>query len=178
MGAALPDLVNTGANIVGSVVKWFDEKERRHQEWLKERPDMVDLSTGGVKLSLEPNKGYLEPSGGFQPAGYDIRMEDLDPPKKGKNDGGAAFTYASGIGPLLMNGCYGKGYLRGDPCYNVKSKTTKCLDMIESAAYVGVGFDGIGDYNYSNRRKSIVQRMCANKGSYQGEQVPDTMNVF
>ena len=43
---------------------------------------------------------------------------------------------------------------------------------------IGVGFDGVGDYTHANRRKSLIQRVCANKGTYQGEDVPDTMNVF
>ena len=50
--------------------------------------------------------------------------------------------------------------------------------MMEAANYIGVGFDGPGDYTHANRRKSLIQRVCANKGTYQGEDVPDTMNVF
>merc|ERR1711890_96733 len=95
-----------------------------------------------------------------------------------KKSGGQAFTYPAGIGPMLMNGCFGTGYKRGDPCFQVKQVTTLCLNMIEGANYVGVGFDGTGSYNHASRKKSLIQRQCAAKSTYQGEDLPDTMNVF
>lgn len=43
---------------------------------------------------------------------------------------------------------------------------------------IGVGFDGPGYYTHASRRKSLVQRICANKRTYQGEDVPDAMTIF
>ena len=77
-----------------------------------------------------------------------------------------------------MNGCFGTDYKIGDPCYASKRTSEKCLDMMEAAAYIGVGFDVTGEYTHAGRRKSLIQRLCKGKGSYQGEDVPDNMNVF
>ena len=107
-------MIAQGANIVGSIVNYFDEKERRHQEWLKERPDMVDLSNSGVEVELKPGKGYLEPDGGFGPPGYEVdvkEIEDSDDDDGDGESGGPAFSYPMGVGPMLMNGCFGTGYL-------------------------------------------------------------------
>ena len=79
---------------------------------------------------------------------------------------------------MLVNGCWGKQYNIGDPCYAVKRLESKCSNMMEAATYIGVGFDGTGSYTHASRRKSLVQRMCVNGGRYQGEDVPDMMNVF
>ena len=57
-----------------------------------------------------------------------------------------------------MNGCFGTDYSEGDPCYEMARKTDECTNMLEGAAYVGVGYDGTGDYTYVYRKKSLVQR--------------------
>ncbi|XP_035687282.1 uncharacterized protein LOC118423290 [Branchiostoma floridae] len=48
---------------------------------------------------------------------------------------------------------------------------------MEGCAYIGVGFDGRGDYSSTSRRKTVVQRNCNNERSYHDEDVPDNMNV-
>ena len=35
--------------------------------------------------------------------------------------------------------------------------------MIDGAAFIGVGFDGSGEYSPESRKMSIVQRNCVNK---------------
>ena len=37
--------------------------------------------------------------------------------------------------------------------------------MLDAAGFIGVGFDGRGDYSSEYRKKSLVQRLCAAKGS-------------
>ncbi|KAJ7388044.1 hypothetical protein OS493_040208 [Desmophyllum pertusum] len=76
-----------------------------------------------------------------------------------------------------MNGCWGTGYKDTDPCYSAKWKSKVCQDMIDGAAFMGVGFDGRGKYSPESRKISIVQRNCANMATYDGVDVPDTMNV-
>jgi len=177
--AAVGPLAETGANIIGSVVEYFEKKEKEKQAYLKERPDQVDLTSAGVEIKLKNEKGYVDLGGEFQAGGMDLKIQNIQskaPSKSG--DGGQSFTYPVGIGPMLMNGCFGTGYKIGDPCYAAKRLNTKCLNMIESANYVGVGFDGTGAYNHAGRRKSLIQRSCAAKSTYQGEDLPDTMNVF
>ena len=39
-------------------------------------------------------------------------------------------------------------------------------DMIDGAAFLGVGFDARGKYSPESRKISIVQRKCANDGTY------------
>ena len=41
-------------------------------------------------------------------------------------------------------------------------------DLIDGAAFIGVGFDGRGDYSPESRKMSIVQRVCAGKVKYVG----------
>lgn len=38
-------------------------------------------------------------------------------------------------------------------------------DLIDGAAFIGVGFDGRGDYSPESRKMSIVQRVCAGKAT-------------
>ena len=177
IGAAT-SAVETGANIIGSAIEYFDKKEKEHQEYLKERPDAVDLSSAGVEIKLDNEKGYFDVGGEFQNGGMDVKIQDIEKPAKESQSGGDSFAYPAGIGPLLMNGCFGQGYGPGDPCYASKRLSEKCLDQIEAANYIGVGFDATGGYTHVGRRKSLIQRVCANKGTYQGEDVPDNMNVF
>jgi len=37
--------------------------------------------------------------------------------------------------------------------------------MIDGAAFMGVGFDGRGEYSPESRKMSIVQRSCAGKST-------------
>ena len=38
-------------------------------------------------------------------------------------------------------------------------------NMIDGAAFMGVGFDGRGEYSPESRKMSIVQRSCAGKST-------------
>ena len=165
-------------DLAGSVVNYFEQKAKEKQEYLNERPDPVDLSSSGVELKMRHDKGYKDLGGEFKDGDVDIKIENIPKKTVKEKSGGAAFTYPAGLGPLLMNGCFGTGYKPGDPCYANKRLSTKCLNMMEAANYVGVGFDGTGAYTHASRRKSLIQRICEGKNTYQGEDVPDTMNVF
>ena len=120
----------------------------------------------------------MDLGGEFQNGGMDVKIQDIPGPSKQTTDGGQAFTYPVGLGPMLMNGCFGTDYKKGDPCYSAKRMNTRCNDMMEAASYVGVGFDGTGEYNHAGRKKSLIQRSCAGKSTYQNEDLPDNMNVF
>ena len=56
-------------------------------------------------------------------------------------DGGETFVYPFGIGPIIINNCFGDNYAEGDPCYRVIQKEERCANMLEGANYIGVGFD-------------------------------------
>lgn len=178
VAGAVGGLAQTGSDIVFTALEYFDKKEKEHQEYLKERPDEVDLGTAGIEIDLKNDKGFMDVGGEFQAGNAHLKIKEIHddaPEPKSVED---AYVYPAGIGPMIMNGCYGADYKPGDPCYNNRSNTTKCLDMMEAAGYIGVGFDVTGGFTHAGRRKSLIQRVCAGKGSYQGEDVPDNMNVF
>jgi hypothetical protein len=90
-------------------------------------------------------------------------------------------TYPMGLGPVLFNQCTERSYTKSSPCYNSKLfdlQSTLCRKIMKSAAYIGVGFDGRGQYRSESRRSRLVQRKCANKVTFMEQDVPDTMNVF
>ncbi|KAI8494112.1 hypothetical protein Bbelb_284590 [Branchiostoma belcheri] len=117
----------------------------------------------------------------FAPPGLHMRVDvEQDPGKDSEPDQSSqpmAYGYPVGMGAALMNGCFGTGYVPGDPCYNVRDVIPACYNMMEGCGYIGVGFDGRGDYSSTSRRKSVVQRNCKNLATYHDEDVPDTMNV-
>ena len=171
-----------GKAMLASALEYFKKKQQEREDALKDVTDKkfssVDLGPAGIEVKLKNDKGYMDLGGEFQQGGMDLKIQEISSGAQSARSGGDAFMYPAGIGPMLVNGCFGKDYKVGDPCYAAKRLSTKCLNMMEAAAYIGVGFDGTGSYTHASRRKSLVQRMCANKGSYQGEDVPDTMNVF
>ncbi|CAH1247892.1 Hypp8049 [Branchiostoma lanceolatum] len=117
----------------------------------------------------------------FAPPGMHMKVDIEEDPKEDNEDDdmseAAAYSYPLGMGTALMNGCFGTGYVPGDPCYDDKSELPACHNMMEGCAYIGVGFDGRGDYSSTSRRKTVVQRNCENMATYHDEDVPDNMNV-
>ncbi|XP_078357305.1 uncharacterized protein LOC144642195 [Oculina patagonica] len=131
-----------------------------------------------IKLDIMPDKGWSTPDM-FVPPGYHMGASISGSPKVEKEEGEVPYTYApaSGLGYVMMNGCWGKNYTASDPCYNAKWTSSVCQNMIDGAAFLGVGFDGRGEYSPESRKMSIVQRNCKNKATYDSYDVPDTMNV-
>ncbi|XP_066266192.1 uncharacterized protein [Branchiostoma lanceolatum] len=133
-----------------------------------------------AEVDFAPEKGMIEDDL-FAPPGMHVKVDvEEDPGEDSEPDGSSqamAFSYPMGMGNALMNGCFGTGYVPGDPCYNVKDVIPACYDMMEGCGYVGVGFDGRGFYSSVSRKKTVVQRNCNNMATYHGEDVPDTMNV-
>merc|ERR1712106_236569 len=75
--AGVAQLAQTGSDIVGSVLDYFDKKEKEKQAYLKERPDQVDISSAGVELKLDHGKGYMDLGGEFQSGGLDLKIQDI-----------------------------------------------------------------------------------------------------
>ncbi|CAH3123054.1 unnamed protein product [Pocillopora meandrina] len=128
------------------------------------------------------------------PSAYHLDASIDGDSKSPVEEGKTPFIYPAGMGQILMNGCWGKDYKIGDPCYNAKENSSLsfsfdvtvshfiCMqlsfrDMIDGAFFIGVGFDGSGEYSPDSRKMSIVQRNCVTKSNYDGRNVPDTMNV-
>ncbi|XP_078589031.1 uncharacterized protein LOC144869531 isoform X2 [Branchiostoma floridae x Branchiostoma japonicum] len=133
-----------------------------------------------AEVDFVPDKGMVEDDM-FAPPGMHMKVDvEEDPGKDSEPDGSSqpmAFSYPVGMGSALMNGCFGTGYGPGDPCYDLKVAEPACYNMMEGCGYIGVGFDGRGDYNSRSRRKTVVQRNCKNRATYHDEDVPDNMNV-
>ncbi|XP_078357304.1 uncharacterized protein LOC144642194 [Oculina patagonica] len=155
-------------NLVDKQLRIIDEAQEKASNFLAKE----------IKLDIMPDKGWSTPDM-FVPPGYHMGASISGPPKAEKEEGDVPYTYApaTGLGYVMMNGCWGKNYTASDPCYNAKWTSSVCQNMIDGAAFLGVGFDGRGEYSPESRKMSIVQRNCKNKATYDDYDVPDTMNV-
>ncbi|XP_078599632.1 uncharacterized protein LOC144874877 [Branchiostoma floridae x Branchiostoma japonicum] len=118
----------------------------------------------------------------YSPAGYELRMDfetndDGDDDELDSSDGMSPAVYPMGVGPLLMNGCFQTNYAEGDPCYEAFVPIEACANIIDGATFLGVGFDGRGEYSTDSRKKSLIQRACEGLQGYKEYHVPDTMTV-
>eukprot|EP00058_Branchiostoma_floridae_P002515 XP_002588003.1 hypothetical protein BRAFLDRAFT_125400 [Branchiostoma floridae] len=138
--------------------------------------------TGEMKAEIDfiEQKGMVQDDL-FAPPGMKMKVDvEKSPKKQNEKDDMSppkAFSYPMGMGGTLMNGCFGTGYVPGDPCYKAKRPLPPCLNLMEGCYYIGVGFDGRGEYSSVSRRKTVIQRKCSLKKKYHGEEVPDQMNV-
>ncbi|XP_035674669.1 uncharacterized protein LOC118414613 isoform X2 [Branchiostoma floridae] len=118
----------------------------------------------------------------YSPAGYELRMDfetqdDDDDDEQDSSDGMAPAIYPMGVGPLLMNGCFQTNYAEGDPCFEAFVPIEACANIIDGATFLGVGFDGRGEYSTDSRKKSLIQRACEGLQGYKEYHVPDIMTV-
>ena len=85
-----------------------------------------------METNVKPDKGW-QTDDLFVPPGFEI---DTKVTKEDKTNHGEAgdqpFAYPMGVGGLIMNGCFGRDYQSGDPCYEATWKTTICLVSIPS----------------------------------------------
>ncbi|XP_035696659.1 uncharacterized protein LOC118430059 [Branchiostoma floridae] len=166
---------------VGKQTEKFDDK---YKDVLKDTSGLA----AGLNRPVEEADIQLVPKAGatmgnmYAPPGWEVRhkykyKDDSDKDKGSSGGQTAAYTYPAGLGPVLMNGCFGTGYKNGDPCYKAKIPRTGCPNLIDGATYLGVGFDGRGVYSAESRKKSIIQRSCSNLQTYGENEVPDSMTV-
>ncbi|XP_035687268.1 uncharacterized protein LOC118423284 isoform X1 [Branchiostoma floridae] len=170
-----------------TVDKIFEKAEQEKKEEGGDGGDGGDDGGGGgqeheikAEVDFVAEKGMVEDDM-FAPPGMEMKIDvEEDPETDSEPDQSSepeAFSYPMGMGSALMNGCFGSGYQEGDPCSNQKVVAPACSNMMEGCSYIGVGFDGRGDYSSASRRKTVVQRNCGKAATYQNEDVPDTMNV-
>ncbi|XP_068693345.1 uncharacterized protein [Montipora foliosa] len=164
-------VIEKGIEVAGKLVdkqlKIIDEAQEKAEHFLKKE----------IKLDIEPDKSWATESL-YVPPGYHIQSSITDEDSSSsKESPDVPYVYPASIGSVMMNGCYGRNYSKTDPCYNSRAQSTVCWDQIDGAAFLGVGFDGRGKYSPESRKMSIVQRNCKNKATYDGFDVPDTMNV-
>ncbi|XP_048577992.1 uncharacterized protein LOC5500372 [Nematostella vectensis] len=160
--------------IIDKGLERVDEQQKRAEDFLKQK----------ISLDIRPDVGWKNDDM-FAPPGlhYGIGLSSDDDGNKAEGKASEKidpppYSYANGfVGPALMNGCFGSGYQPGDPCYTAKETTNQCRNMIDGAAFIGVGFDGKGEFSPESRKMSIIQRSCGGHSYYDDDQVPDTMNV-
>eukprot|EP00058_Branchiostoma_floridae_P014133 XP_002599621.1 hypothetical protein BRAFLDRAFT_77720 [Branchiostoma floridae] len=167
-------------NYLGKQIDKFDDE---YKDLLKETSGLA----AGLGRQIEEADIQLVPKPGatmgnmYAPPGWEIRHKYKykdDSENRGSSSGQtAAYTYPAGLGPVLMDGCFGTGYKNGDPCFQAKIPRTGCPNLIDGATYLGVGFDGRGVYSAESRKKSIIQRSCSNLQTYGENEVPDTMTI-
>ena len=144
-----------GKAMLATAMDYFKKKQKAREDALKDVTNKefssVDLGPAGIEVKLKNEKGYMDLGGEFQDGGMDLKIQEIGSEPKSEKSGGDAFVYPAGIGPMLVNGCFGKDYKEGDPCFAAKRLSTKCLDMMEAAGYIGVGFDGTGSYTHAGQ---------------------------
>ncbi|XP_078695713.1 uncharacterized protein LOC144924459 [Branchiostoma floridae x Branchiostoma belcheri] len=164
--------------------KQMDKLDDEYKELLKDTSGLA----AGLNRPVEEADIQLVPRPGatmgnmYAPPGWEIRhkykyKDDGDEDNVSSTGEATAYTYPAGLGPVLMNGCFGTGYKNGDPCWEAKIPRTGCPNLIDGATYLGVGFDGRGVYSAESRKKSVVQRSCQNLQTYGENEVPDSMTV-
>lgn len=64
----------------------------------------------------------------FVPSGYRMETALSEVEKPEKEQGEVPYTYApnTGVGYVMMNGCWGTNYTASDPCYNAKWTSNVC----------------------------------------------------
>ena len=78
-----------------------------------------------VKLDINPDKAWINDNM-FVPSAYHLDASVEGGSKSPEERGDTPFIYPAGMGQVLMNGCWGKDYKIGDPCYNAKLNSTIC----------------------------------------------------
>jgi hypothetical protein len=182
------DAANKGVDLMkkvsGAVMSAINAPFNAVAQRPKSLMNMGDLAA--IKANMDPgtavtfqNLPGFDGVEEFEPAGWEYKVEG---PHKRKEDEAEepepVFAYPMGVGNYLMSGCFGSGYQPGDPCYENLRFKTRCAEQIDSANFIGVGYDITKTYSSESRKKSVVQRVCAGKAQFLGKDVPDNMNAY
>ncbi|XP_019614331.1 PREDICTED: uncharacterized protein LOC109462237 [Branchiostoma belcheri] len=144
---------NHQEKVVSGLQNYLGKQMDKFDDEYKELLEDTSRLAAGLNRPVEEADIQLVPRPGatmgnmYAPPGWDIRhkykyKEDRDEDKVSSGGQALAYTYPAGLGPVLMNGCFGTGYKNGDPCYKAKIPRTGCPNLIDGATYLGVGFDG------------------------------------
>eukprot|EP00058_Branchiostoma_floridae_P021020 XP_002606510.1 hypothetical protein BRAFLDRAFT_91906 [Branchiostoma floridae] len=175
------EVVNGLQNYFSSQLEDFD---KQYQEALQSTGNLaagLDRPVEEADIRVIPYGRGDDMGNTFVPAGYEIshryQYADEEEDEQDAMTPSGAYSYPTGLGPVMMNGCFGTAYEPGDPCYASKIPQTNCPSLIDGATFLGVGFDGRGEYSADSRKRSIIQRSCNNLQTYEDYEVPDTMTV-
>ncbi|XP_035699632.1 uncharacterized protein LOC118432207 [Branchiostoma floridae] len=180
---------NHQEKVVNSLQDYFGKQLDNFDDQYKEVLGQTNNLAAGLSRPVEEADVRVLPisrgddmGNTFVPAGYEIShkyhyADEKDDEQDSSAATASAFSYPVGLGPVLMNGCFGTGYVNGDPCWEAKIPRESCPNLIDGATFLGVGFDGRGEYSADSRKRSIVQRSCNGLQTYEDHEVPDTLTV-
>merc|ERR1712050_275692 len=77
---------------------------------------MKNLGKGGAEISFQAMPGF-EGIDEFEPSGWKIDTGKAGTAKQQAGENKSPSSFPNGVGMALMNGCFGSGYQKGDPCY-------------------------------------------------------------
>ena len=78
-----------------------------------------------IELDIIPDKTF-QGDDVQVPEGYHLSAGIADNEKQPEEKGDTPFFYPAGMGQVLMNGCFGRDYKEGDPCFKTKRKAKVC----------------------------------------------------
>ncbi|XP_078659644.1 uncharacterized protein LOC144904557 [Branchiostoma floridae x Branchiostoma belcheri] len=177
---------NHQEKVVGSLEDYFsgqfDKADEEFDNVLGRSGDLLAGVSGVEEARLRVVHGRGTNTGDtFAPASQELTLafdhEDDEEDEQDSSELSAAMSYTSGLGPIMMSGCFGTGYVEGDPCFEAFVPIEACANIIDGATFLGVGFDGRGVYSSDSRRKSLIMRSCNGLQGYKEFHVPDQMTV-
>ena len=141
-------MANKGVDLIEKADNYVQGRQDKYHENFAKPPDSLISSAaleaaiknlGGAKeISFQELPGF-QGLKEFQPAGWSLSAEsasgDEEEPEGEKDQ---PMAYPAGVGFALMNGCFGRDYKPGDPCYADKRLSTICLDQIDAANFIGI----------------------------------------
>lgn len=141
-----------GSAIDGALNAGFDSVKQRPQS-LVTADGLAAISKNmkpGTKVTFQNLAGFDETSE-WKPAGwtYEVNEHVKDPQPDSEDQ--KVFAYPMGVGNLMMSGCFGTGYQKGDPCYENIRFIDRCTEQIDAANFIGVGYDITGGYSSESR---------------------------
>ncbi|XP_078657546.1 uncharacterized protein LOC144903369 [Branchiostoma floridae x Branchiostoma belcheri] len=160
----------------------FDKADEAFDEVLARGGDLLSGVGGNVKqakLSMINGRGS-NTGDSFSPPDQEIRMDFKhvdDSDDEGSDDAITPMFYPMGLGSVLMNSCFESKNSSEDPCSEAAVPIAPCANVIDGATFLGVGFDGRGEYSTDSRKKSLIQRACNSLQGYKEYHVPDQMTV-
>ncbi|XP_019621121.1 PREDICTED: uncharacterized protein LOC109467541 [Branchiostoma belcheri] len=160
----------------------FDKADEEFDKAIARGGNLLDGIGSDVKeATLRVIHGRGSNTGdSFSPPDQEVIVEFDHFDDNDEDEGSGGFSpksYPNGLGSVLMNNCFANDYQPDDPCYQAFVQMDGCANVIDGATFLGVGFDGRGEYSTDSRKKSLVQRACNGLQRYKVYTVPDQMTV-
>ncbi|XP_078666604.1 uncharacterized protein LOC144908685 [Branchiostoma floridae x Branchiostoma belcheri] len=175
---------NHQEKVVSSLEKYFsgqfDKADAEFDSVLDRTGDLLSGAPAVEEARVQVFHGRGQNTGDtFAPPSEEILMsfKHANKDEQDSSEVWGAVAYSTGLGPVMMNGCFGSNYQPGDPCHGAFVTLDACSNIIDGATFLGVGFDGRGEYSTDSRKKSLIQRYCQRLQRYKKYAVPDTMTV-